>query len=90
MSDPFINPKKFGKFSKQTEKLMRDLMDNARVPNFDPGFRRSFGARGRDLLNDRWIRILPDPDEDNCSWFVIPPDVIVVPKRGRFYFFKKY
>lgn len=82
LGDPFIKP-----WSKKTDKILHDLMHNGRIPVYDKGFCRSFGARAKNILDEEWIVIAPKKKK---SWFLTPPDVVMVPKRGRYYFFKRY
>ena len=78
----FVKP-----FNKEHERIFRHLMKNNIAYTNDINLSRSFGRHYPNIINDGWMDIARI-EKKKRTIFVSPPDIRIVPKRGRFYFFR--
>ena len=77
----FVKP-----FNKEHERIFRHLMKNNIAYTNDIKLSRSFGRHYTDVIDRGWMDIARITKK-NKSIIAIPPNIRIVPKQKRFYFF---
>lgn len=78
----FIKP-----YNKEHERIFRQLMKNNIAYTSDINLSRSFGRHYPSIIREGWLDIARI-DRKKRTVFVSPPDIRIVPKNKRFYFFR--
>lgn len=77
-------------WSKESERILYQLTKNGKAFCFDTKMPSDFGRRCKDIINKDFLDIATTKYRTK-KWktiFVTPPDTIVVPQKGKFFFYK--
>jgi len=77
----FVKP-----FNKEHERIFRHLMKNNIAYTNDVELSRNFGRHYHSLIDDGWMDIARITKKKRTI-IAIPPNIRIVPKKKRYYFF---
>jgi len=74
-------------FNKEHERIFRHLMKNNIAYTNDIKISRSFGRHYPRLINEDWVDIARI-EKKKRTLFASPPEIRIIPRRGKFFFYR--
>jgi len=77
-------------WSKESERILRQLTQNGRAYATEKkGLSREFGIHCKEIIEADMLDVATVRNKNpRKNLFVIPPNTVVVPKKGKFFFYK--
>lgn len=77
-------------WSKESKRILWQLTKNGKAYTTDKRVPLEFGMRCKDILHNDFLDIAETRmrQKEKKTIFVTPPDTVIVPKKGKFFFYK--